>query len=246
MNDETEYLSQVKQFYLTAFEKLGGRQRAAPPIKIEFYAYVGLRQTIRIRNGEVWVRLADLMRGAPLAVQQALAFVLVAKLLRRRVPKEAGEIYQEFTRDPQITEKSQKNRRARGRKIISSAQGNVYNLDEIFTEVNQNYFQNKIAKPILTWSQQKTFRIFGHHDALHETIVISQTLDDNRIPRFVAAFVLYHELLHIKYPTEIINGRRRIHSTAFRLDENRFPQFAEAEKWLEKLARQKKTKQPKR
>lgn len=246
MNDETEYLTQVKNFYSTAFEKFDGRQRVVPSIKIEFYAYVGLRQTIRIREGEVWVRLADLMREAPLIVQQALAIVLVAKLLRRRVPKEARKIYQEFAREPQITKKSQENRRARGRKIISSAQGNVYNLDEIFAEVNQTYFQNRITKPILTWSQQKTFRIFGHHDALHETIVISQTLDDARVPRFVAAFVLYHELLHIKYPTEIINGRRRIHSAAFRLDESRFSQFAEAERWLEKLARQKKVKQPKR
>lgn len=239
MKNETQYLTQIKQFYSTAFEKFD-EKRCVPPVHVEFYAYVGLRQTIRIRNGEVLVRLADLMREAPLAVQQSLAFILVAKLLKRRVPKQAREIYQEFANKPQIAEKSEESRRARGRKIISSAQGNVYDLNEIFGELNHTYFQNEIAKPILTWSQQKTFRIFGHHDALHKTVVISQTLDDARIPRLVAEFVLYHELLHIKYPTEIVNGRRRVHSTAFRRDESRFPQFVEAEKWLEKLARQKK------
>ncbi len=83
---------------------------------------------------EVATFLADmlLMRYAPLIVQQALALILVAKLLKRRVPKQAREIYQEFVTTPHVTEKSQENRRRRGRKIVSSAQGNVYDLDEFF------------------------------------------------------------------------------------------------------------------
>ena len=241
MDNETQNIPQITQFYATAFAELGG-QREIPPVKVEFYQYVGLRQTIRIRNGEVIVRLADLMRGAPLSVQNALAQVLVAKLLRRRVPKQARETYENFAREPHIAEKSRENRRERGRKIVSSAKGNVYDLDNIFARLNQIYFQNELPKPIITWSRGKTFRIFGHHDALHETIVISRTLDDARIPGFVVEFVLYHELLHIKHPTEIVNGRRRVHSMLFRRDERRFPQFAEAENWLEKLARLKKSK----
>ncbi len=246
VDNETQDLPQIKQFYSTAFAELGGK-REIPPVRVEFYEYVGLRQTIRIRNGEVIVRLADLMRGAPLAVQRALALVLVAKLLRRRVPKQARETYENFVREPHIAEKSRENRRERGRKIVSSAKGNVYDLDKIFARLNQIYFQNGLSKPIITWSRGKTFRIFGHHDALHETVVISRTLDDARIPGFVVEFVLYHELLHIKHPTETVNGRRRVHTTVFRRDERRFPQFEEAESWLEKLARLKrKVKSPKR
>jgi hypothetical protein len=240
VENETQNLSQIKQFYLTAFAELNG-QRQIPPVSVEFYAYVGLRQTIRIRNGEVIVRLADLMRDAPLTVQKALALVLVAKLLKRRVPKKARETYANFAREPQIAEKSRENRLARGRKIISTAKGNVYDLEKIFASLNQTYFENALAKPIITWSRGKTFRIFGHHDALHETVVISRTLDDARVPGFVAEFVLYHEMLHIKHPTETVNGRRQIHSAGFRRDEKRFPQFEEAEKWLEKLARKSKS-----
>lgn len=245
MNNETQALSQITQFYSNAFAELGGK-REVPPVRVEFYRYVGLRQTIRIRNGEVIVRLADLMRDAPLAVQKALAFILVAKLLKRRVPKQAREMYESFAREPHIAEKSRENRRTRGRKIVSSATGNVYDLNQIFARLNQTYFQNELPKPIITWSRGKTFRIFGHHDALHETVVISRTLDDARIPGFVVEFVLYHELLHIKHPTETVNGRRRVHSTVFRRDERRFPQFEDAEEWLEKLARQKKVKSSKR
>jgi predicted metal-dependent hydrolase len=159
-------------------------------------------------------------------------------LLRRRVPKKAAEVYDEFARHPTVTETTLEKRRERGRKIVTSAKGAVYNLDEIFKRLNKKYFADAIRKPILTWSRGRTFRIFGHHDATHETVVISKTLDDTRVPEFVVEFVLYHELLHIKHPTRTINGRRRIHTAAFRRDEELFPQFEEAEKWLERLSRQ--------
>lgn len=238
---ENDYLSQIKQFYLSAFEKLDAK-RAVPPIAVEFYDYVGLRHTIRLRNEKVFVRLSDLIKNAPLNVHQALAFILVAKLLKRRIPKQTAEIYRDFARQTEVSQKSQENRRQHGRKIISSAKGRIYDLDEIFTRLNQNYFQNELKKPVLSWSQHKTFRIFGHHDALHETVIISKTLDDVRVPQFVAEFVLYHELLHIKYPTETNNGRRTIHSAAFRRDERKFSRFDEAEKWLEKLATRRRGK----
>jgi hypothetical protein len=40
----------------------------------------------------------------------------------------------------------------------------------------------------------------------------------------------------------VINGKRRIHSAVFRRDERRFARFEEAEKWLERLARQNQTR----
>lgn len=229
---------QIQDFYLSAFKQFDSK-RGLPPVAVEFYPYVGLRHTIRIRDEKVFVRLSDLTKNAPSFVHQALAFILVAKLLRRRVPKKAAEIYREFARHPKVTETTLEKRRERGRKIVTSAKGAVYNLDAIFKRLNLHYFGNTLKKPVLTWSRGKTFRIFGHHDATHETVVISKTLDDARVPEFVAEFVLYHELLHIKHPTHTINGRRQIHTAAFRRDEELFPQFEEAEEWLERLAKRK-------
>jgi hypothetical protein len=204
-----------------------------------------LRHTIRVREGNVWVRLSDLSKNAPLDVHQSLAYILVSKLLRRRIPKIHTETYRRFA--VEVSEQANETRRERGRKIVTSARGRVYDLEKIFSELNQTYFQNKLAAPVLSWSQKKTRRTFGHHDALHDTIIISRTLDDARIPRFVAEFVLYHELLHVVHPVRIINGKRLVHSTTFRRDELKFPHYQEAENWLQKIARQStKRKLPKR
>ncbi|HEX8397568.1 MAG TPA: SprT-like domain-containing protein [Pyrinomonadaceae bacterium] len=229
-------LNLIKNFYQSAFEKLDRQKRTAPEVLIEFYPYVGLRHTIRIREDKVFVRLSDLSKQAPPTIHEALAFILVSKLLRRRVPPIHLEIYRNYAAQPEIGEQANNSRKERGRKIISSPRGQVYDLEEIFRLVNQTYFQNRLEQPVLSWSQTKTRRVFGHQDAVHDTIIISRTLDEARVPRFVVEFVLYHELLHVVHPMRVINGKRRIHSAAFRRDERRFARFEEAEKWLEKLA----------
>jgi predicted metal-dependent hydrolase len=94
----------------------------------------------------------------------------------------------------------------------------------------------------LTWSQRETSRIFGHHDGAHETIVISRTLDSQDVPEFVVGFVLYHEMLHVKHPVRVVNGRRSIHSAAFRADEKLFPQYQLAQEYLEHLAQAQRRK----
>jgi hypothetical protein len=193
-----------------------------------------------LRSGQIFVRISDLLYEAPATRHEALASILMAKLFKRRVPKQATETYQTFVRQPQTMQKTQDQRRTRGRKIVTTARGQVYDLNEIFAELNQVYFQNKLSKPTLTWSHRKTFRVFGHHDALHQTIVISRTLDDRRVPRLVIEFVLYHELLHIVHPVKNIDGRRQIHSRVFKRDEQKFSRFEEAENWLERLSAYKK------
>jgi hypothetical protein len=232
---ETLIIEQIGQIYQNAFRRLDTK-RDAPPVTVEFYGYVGLRHTIRIRNGRVLVRLSDLTKNAEPEIHDALALILVAKLLRKKIPTAAAIIYTAFAREPRIAAAADRTRRQRGRKIVTAARGRVYDLEEIFASLNQRFFDGAMKKPVLSWSKSKTRRIFGHHDALHETIVISRPLDDARIPRFVTEFVLYHELLHIKHPARIANGRRQIHSPAFRRDERDFPDFEAAEKWLARLA----------
>ncbi|MDQ4122272.1 MAG: SprT-like domain-containing protein [Acidobacteriota bacterium] len=231
-------LNLIKNFYQSAFEKLDRQKLGAPEISVEFYPYVGLRHTIRIREGKVFVRLSDLSKQAPPTIHESLAFVLVSKLLRRGVPAAHLETYRNYAAQPEIGEQANNSRKARGRKLITTARGQVYDLEEIFRRVNKTYFQSRLEQPVLSWSQTKTRRVFGHQDAVHNTIIISRTLDDARVPQFVVEFVLYHELLHIVHPARIVNGKRRIHSAAFRRDERRFARFEEAEEWLEKLARQ--------
>lgn len=220
----------IKNFYKEAFEQPG--RTKAPEIDVRFYPYIGLHHTIRMRDGKAYVRLAELMADAPLAIQRALAFILVSKLMRRKVSKAANQMYRDYTAQEHIRDKAEASRKTRGRKVIGSAQGRFYDLDEMCDRLNEHYFQGEIPKPVLTWSQKRTYSILGHHDPTHETIVISKSLDSAKVPQFVVEYVLYHELLHIKHPIEMINGRQRKHSPAFKKDEKKFAQYAQAERWI--------------
>jgi predicted metal-dependent hydrolase len=225
-------LEQIKKFYEEAFENLNGK-RAAPEIEVRFYPYIGINHTIRVRNSKVFVRIAEVCREMPPDAQRALAFILVAKLLRKKVPAEARKIYSAFAKTTEIQAKATENKRAKGRKVITTSKGETYDLDKIFERVNLLYFQNSIPKPILTWSAQKTYRILGHHDSTHETIVISRSLDSKKVPHYVVEYVVFHEMLHIHHPTTHRNGRRYNHTPAFRRDERKFAFFDEAENWIE-------------
>jgi predicted metal-dependent hydrolase len=94
-----------------------------------------------------------------------------------------------------------------------------------------------VPKPTLTWSARKTYRILGHHDATHDTIVVSKSLDSPDVPRYVVEYIVFHEMLHIHHPTVHHNGRRYNHTPAFRRDEEKFAYYEEAEKWIERNVR---------
>lgn len=222
--------------FTDAFRQLGGN-RPVPEIEVRFYPYAGLHHTIRVRSGRVYVRLSDICQDAPQSVLRSMAFMLVAKLLSKRVPEVHQRVYRDYACSPQVLRASDITRRRRGRKVISSARGRFHNLDKLFDRLNRLYFDERLEKPDLTWSQRRTRRILGHHDSVHETIVISKTLDSRDVPRWFVEYILYHEMLHIKHPARIIDGRRYYHTNAFRADERRFPRYEEAQLWLERIAR---------
>ncbi|MBA3321776.1 MAG: M48 family metallopeptidase [Pyrinomonadaceae bacterium] len=228
--------------YADAFRQLDPK-RPPPPIEVRLYPYAGLNHTIRLRGGRVYVRVSDIFRDAPMNVQRALAFILVAKLLRRRTPQFQDRVYRDFACTPQILRASDIARRRRGRKIISSARGAFYNLERMFERLNRRFFDDQLKKPTLTWSQRRTRRILGHHDPVHQTIVISKTLDARDVPEWFVEYILYHEMLHIKHPARIIKGRRFYHTKTFRAEEERFPYYVEAQEWLERISLKRRTHQ---
>ncbi len=228
-----ETLVSLRDFYQNAFELLDDRKRT-PEIDVSFYPYININHTIRVRGGRVYVRLAEICRDMPAIAHQALSYILVAKLLGKRVPPEARRIYTEYTRTPEMRERAAVSKKSRGRKQVTSPTGNVYDLDQMFDELNGQYFQGRLSKPGLSWSQRRTFRILGHYDSVHHTIIISCSLDEASVPEFVVRFVMYHEMLHIFHPTKHSNGRRYNHTPEFRRDERRFELFDAAEDWIEK------------
>ena len=227
-----ENFSEIRSFYEEAF-RIFNPKSETPEIEVSFYPYVGLKHTIRRRDRKIFVRLAALCRAMPFAEHRALARILTAKLLRKKVPADAKKIYSEFIKSHEMRELADENKRLRGRKIITSARGEFFDLDEIFIKLNAEYFKKTLPKPILTWSARKTYRILGHHDATHETVVISKSLDDRAVPEYVVEYVVFHEMLHIFHPTTHRNGRRYNHTPEFKRSERKFRYFEEAERWIE-------------
>ncbi|HJU53688.1 MAG TPA: SprT-like domain-containing protein [Pyrinomonadaceae bacterium] len=227
--------SHLSALFTEAFRQLG-RSRPVPEIEVRFYPYAGISHKIRLRSGRVYVRISDIFEKAPAEVHRALAYILVARLLAKRTPETHERVYRAYAYSPQVLRALDLARRQRGRKMVSSARGRVYDLDKLFHKLNRRHFDGELEKPVLTWSQRRTRRILGHHDAAHDTIVISKTLDDREVPEWFVEYVLYHEMLHIKHPARLIKGRRYYHTNAFRAEEQRFPHYEEAQRWLEMVA----------
>jgi hypothetical protein len=212
------------------------KKEPRPKLEARFYPYAGLSSTIRLRQGRVYVRVSDILTGSPREVLFALACILVAKLYRLKAPAAQERIYRNHTLHPSLLDASNSARRNRGYKKTTSAKGRVYDLGELFADLNARYFGGQLERPVLSWSQRPTRRVLGHHDHVHGAIVISTTLDDPGLPRLLVEYVLYHEMLHVKHPARVVGGRTRYHSGAFRQEERRFERFDEAVKQLEKLA----------
>ena len=231
----------LKRVFSEAFRHLDRNRRRLTPdiadIEVKFYPYAGLHHTIRIRAGRVYVRLSDLFQAAPPEVIRALAFLLVARLLSRKAPRAEERIYRSYAFSPQLLRASDLAHKQRGRKVISSAQGKVYDLERIFARLNRRYFDREIVRPVITWSQRPARSILGHHDAAHDTITISKTLDSREVPEWFVEYILFHEMLHIKHPARLINGRRYYHTPAFRADEQRFRHYQQAQQWLDRVIR---------
>jgi hypothetical protein len=116
------------------------------------------------------------------------------------------------------------------------AKGRAHDLDESFERVNRKYFGGNMEKPTIVWNRTLTMRKFGHYQPGRDLLMISLSLDDDKVATYVIDFVMYHELLHKKHGATAVNGRRQAHSPAFRADERQFAQFDEATHHLHKLA----------
>ncbi len=123
----------------------------------------------------------------------------------------------------------------KGKDIVGSPQGKVYNLTEIFDRLNAQYFQGKLNSKVLWGSSYKKGRvrrrILGSYHRQSDTIVINPILDSKRVPLYFLAFVVYHEMLHADIEVVNFNGRRVVHSREFREREQAFHDYHRAIKW---------------
>src|SRR5436305_10892996 len=106
------------------------RPRAPVPLlHTRFYSFVSINNTIRLRQGELYIRVSDLLEGAPEPVLHAIAHILLAKLYRKPIDRSQSTRYRRYIASHDITAKARLVRQMRGRKQIHSARGHYYDLE---------------------------------------------------------------------------------------------------------------------
>lgn len=123
------------------------------------------------------------------------------------------------------------------RRRILRARGRNRDLNAMAAEVNNTYFEGKIAAHI-TFSSARARRgafrniSFGSYDSKLRIVRIHPMLDKLDVPDFFVSFVIYHEMLHALIdPQHDADGRRRIHTPEFRQREMRYPDYERAKTW---------------
>jgi hypothetical protein len=223
-----------EQLYARVFKQLKPRA-VPPPIEVEFRPFANANSFVRLDPGAIRVRISDVLHAAPAPVMEALAFILLSKLFGKRIPAEYSHRYRRYLNRKEVRARLEQLRQERGRKQITSAAGSAYDLEAIFEDLNLRYFFGLMSRPVIGWSPRASRVTLGHYDPSHNTIVISRLLDRAQVPRLCVEYVMYHEMLHLRYPAEHTGSRRCVHTAEFRSAEKRFVGLKDAKAMLKAL-----------
>lgn len=113
--------------------------------------------------------------------------------------------------------------------------GRCFNLEQIYHDLNQMYFDNRVQASI-TWGRRppkrpRTSIRFGSYDANQRLIRIHHLLDQAFVPQYFVESVVFHEMLHQLIPRQRVNGRWSIHPPAFHQAEQHFLYYEQAKGW---------------
>jgi hypothetical protein len=206
-----------------------------PEIRVSFRRFANANSLVRLEEGRLDIGITDVLEGAPAPILEALVHILLAKLFRRPVPPLYNDRYRRYMNRREMRRSLHLLRQIRGRKFVSGPQGAHHDLERIFEELNARYFDGLLARPLLGWSRGISRTMLGHYDPSHNAIIISRVFDHPDVPRLALEYVLYHEMLHLRHPTEHQGVQRRIHTSGLREAEKRFIGLKEAKTVIKKL-----------
>jgi hypothetical protein len=201
---------------------------AVPQVRVRFCKFANANSFVRWDEAGLEFRITDVLEGAPAIILESLANILLAKLLRRPVPRIHAERYRRYLNRKEMRRSLQLVKQSRGRKFVSGPQGDTYDLEKIFAELNLAYFHGWMAQPLLGWSRRPSRGMLGHYDPSHNAIILSRLLDNVQVPQLAVEYVLFHEMLHLRFPVEHRGARRCVHTREFKDAERQFARLNEA------------------
>ncbi|HYL75423.1 MAG TPA: SprT-like domain-containing protein [Bryobacteraceae bacterium] len=223
-----------EQIFSRVFTELKPRT-PVPALRVEFCKFANANSFVRLDDSGVQVRITDVLDGAPSQILEALAHILLSKLFRRPAPKMHAERYRRYLNRKEMRRSLQLVKQARGRKFVSGPRGVCYDLEEIFEQLNRGYFHGLMARPLLGWSRTVSRTMLGHYDPSHNAIILSRLLDSTNVPHLAVEYVVFHEMLHLRYPVEHRGARRCVHTREFKEAERQFPRLKEAKDALKRI-----------
>ena len=121
------------------------------------------------------------------------------------------------------------------RSLNIKSTGRYYNLLDLFTALNREYFKSSVTSAI-TWGKRSPRRAvrkrrLGSYQRDRDIIRINPVLDSSTVPRYFVEFVIYHEMLHTAGVVEPCYGRQRVHSKEFKKREKLFKYYEQALQW---------------
>ncbi len=224
-----------ERIFQRIYTRLGCEGRP-PHFVVEYHPYTDLTHTIRLRDDVAHVRLSDVLARAPRTIVEAAAAILLGRLYRRRPPADLLEAYRQFSYARPTRRRLLLTRQRRARRAEHRPAGAHHDLEPLFEELNRTYFQDSLPRPRLGWSTRIWRTQLGCFDPALNQIVLNRQLDHDTIPTYVVAYVLFHEMLHVKHPIRFARCRRESHSAEFRNEEKRFTDYARATRFLARLS----------
>lgn len=221
----------VEQIYARVFRSLKPRT-PLPEIAVHFRQYANANSRIRLQDGQLRVDISDLLEPAPGPVHEALALILLCKLFRRVPDRRTLSRYRRYLNRAEVRRTLEAMKKQRGRKIILEPCGEAYNLCHIFEDLNLQYFNGLMARPQLGWSVRASRSVLGHYDPSHHTIVITNLLDSHKVSELAVRYVLFHEMLHLRFPVQQHGARRCVHTHEFKKAERMFKDYKTAQQEL--------------
>jgi hypothetical protein len=130
---------------------------------------------------------------------------------------------------------------ARIRRLVLQPVGLALDLREVFADLNERYFEGRVAAAI-TWGKsavasrcgrrRSASLQLGSYSYEDRLIRLHRVLDHPEVPRYVVEAVVFHEMLHADMPPEIRGGKRLFHTPEFRRRERQYRNLTRAERWI--------------
>jgi len=181
------------------------------------------------RHGLLRLRLHHMFLDADEATVRALGIYLA------RGDRDASAVVGQY-----IERNGARIRSGRRRGVRLRSEGDVYDLGEIFAELNRGFFAGAVDGVQVSWGRRgapaagrrrrQSIRL-GTYCAEERLIRVHPVLDQAWVPRFFVTYIVFHEMLHHVVPAVVENGRHQFHPPEFRELERRYPDYDRAIRW---------------